>query len=263
MFVLVKRLTTGKLYKNLTRLLGAHSRSDARIKGIIYYVEDDANIRDLAVCTLSQAGFETRGFPDAEPFFAACEQQLPDVILLDIMLPGIDGLEILRRLRSHEATQHLPIMMLTAKGSEIDKVQGLELGADDYLAKPFGMMELVARVRALYRRAQAPTVTTKTPNELHCNGIDLDMDAHTCTVQGEPVKLTVKEFDLLRMLIAHVGHALSRAQLFETVWGESFVGHSRTVDVHVQTLRQKLDRACSGVGKNIETVHGIGYRMRA
>lgn len=185
------------------------------------------------------------------------------MILLDIMLPGIDGFEILRRLRSHEATQHLPIMMLTAKGSEIDKVQGLESGADDYLAKPFGMMELVARVRALHRRAQAPTVTTKTPNELHCNGIDLDMDAHTCTVQGEPVKLTVKEFDLLRMLIAHVGHALSRAQLFETVWGESFVGHSRTVDVHVQTLRQKLDRACSGVGKNIETVHGIGYRMRA
>ena len=222
----------------MTRLLGAHSRSDARIKGMIYYVEDDANIRDLAVYTLSQAGFETRGFPDAEPFFAACEQQLPDVILLDIMLPGIDGFEILRRLRSHEATQHLPIMMLTAKGSEIDKVQGLESGADDYLAKPFGMMELVARVRALHRRAQAPTVTTKTPNELHCNGIDLDMDAHTCTVQGEPVKL-------------------------ETVWGESFVGHSRTVDVHVQTLRQKLDRACSGVGKNIETVHGIGYRMRA
>ena len=185
------------------------------------------------------------------------------MVLLDIMLPGIDGLEILRRLRSHEATQHLPIMMLTAKGSEIDKVQGLESGADDYLAKPFGMMELVARVRALYRRAQAPTAAPKTPNELHCNGIDLDMDAHTCTVQGEPVKLTVKEFDLLRMLIAHVGHALSRAQLFETVWGESFVGHSRTVDVHVQTLRQKLDRACSGVGKNIETVHGIGYRMRA
>lgn len=175
---------------------------------MIYYVEDDANIRDLAVYTLSQAGFETRGFPDAEPFFAACEQQLPDVILLDIMLPGIDGFEILRRLRSHEATQHLPIMMLTAKGSEIDKVQGLESGADDYLAKPFGMMELVARVRALHRRAQAPTVTTKTPNELHCNGIDLDMDAHTCTVQGEPVKLTVKEFDLLRMLIAHVGLSL-------------------------------------------------------
>lgn len=247
----------------MTRLLGAHSRSDARIKGMIYYVEDDANIRDLAVYTLSQAGFETRGFPDAKPFFAACEQQLPDVILLDIMLPGMDGLEILRRLCSHEATQHLPIMMLTAKGSEIDKVQGLESGADDYLAKPFGMMELVARVRALYRRAQASTVAPKTPNELHCNGIDLDMDAHTCTVQGEPVKLTVKEFDLLRMLIAHVGHALSRAQLFETVWGESFVGHSRTVDVHVQTLRQKLDRACSGVGKNIETVHGIGYRMRA
>ena len=130
----------------MTRLLGAHSRSDARIKGMIYYVEDDANIRDLAVYTLSQAGFETRGFPDAKPFFAACEQQLPDVILLDIMLPGMDGLEILRRLRSHEATQHLPIMMLTAKGSEIDKVQGLESGADDYLAKPFGMMELVARV---------------------------------------------------------------------------------------------------------------------
>lgn len=230
---------------------------------MIYYVEDDANIRDLAVYTLTQAGFETKGFPDAEPFFAACEQQLPDVVLLDIMLPGIDGLEILRCLRSQEETRHLPIMMLTAKGSEIDKVQGLESGADDYLAKPFGMMELVARVRALHRRAQAPVPSANASSEFHCNGIDLDVDAHTCTVQGSAVKLTVKEFDLLRMLIMHVGHALSRAQLFETVWGESFVGHSRTVDVHVQTLRQKLDQACPGAGKSIETVHGIGYRMCA
>lgn len=154
-------------------------------------------------------------------------------------------------------------MMLTAKGSEIDKVQGLESGADDYLAKPFGMMELVARLRALHRRAQAPVSSANASSEFHCNGIDLDVDAHTCTVQGNAVKLTVKEFDLLRMLITHVGHALSRAQLFETVWGESFVGHSRTVDVHVQTLRQKLDQACPGAGKSIETVHGIGYRMRA
>ena len=230
---------------------------------MIYYVEDDDNIRGLTLYALRQQGIEAEGFASDSEFKAAVARRVPDAVLLDIMLPDTDGLEIMRRLRADQATATVPIMMLTAKGSEIDKVQGLESGADDYLAKPFGMMELIARVRALYRRAQAPTVAPKTPNELHCNGIDLDMDAHTCTVQGEPVKLTVKEFDLLRMLIAHVGHALSRAQLFETVWGESFVGHSRTVDVHVQTLRQKLDRACSGVGKNIETVHGIGYRMRA
>ena len=185
------------------------------------------------------------------------------MILLDIMLPGIDEAEILRRLRSHEATRHLPIMMLTAKGSEIDKVQGLELGADDYLAKPFGMMELVARVHALTRRAQMPALDQNASSALRCNSIELDVEAHTCTVQGVPVKLTVKEFDLLRMLITHVGHALARAQLFETVWGESFVGNSRTVDVHVQTLRQKLDHASTGAGKSIETVHGVGYRMRA
>lgn len=228
---------------------------------MIYYVEDDANIRELAVYTLKQSGFDTQGFADASSFFEACKHQLPDVVLLDIMLPGMDGLEILRVLRGDKETQHLPVMMLTAKGSEIDKVQGLELGADDYLAKPFGMMELVARVRALYRRAQAPAVIGS--NMLHCNGIDLDIDAHVCMVEGVPVKLTVKEFDLLRMLVTHAGHALSRAQLFETVWGESFVGHSRTVDVHVQTLRQKLDSASSGMGKVIETVHGIGYRMHA
>ena len=202
---------------------------------MIYYVEDDANIRDLAVYTLSQAGFETKGFPDAEPFFAACEQQLPDVVLLDIMLPGIDGLEILRRLRSHEATQHLPIMMLTAKGSEIDKVQGLESGADDYLAKPFHLEELAARIRSL-------TLRQFTQNDvvLTCGDVSFDTKSRKAIVGGEPLPLTRKETGILEYLMVNRGRPISQEEFIEHVWDNSVDNFSNSIRVHISALRKKL-----------------------
>lgn len=226
---------------------------------MIYYVEDDEHILELTLYTLRQSGIEAEGFPRAEVFFEACKHRLPDAVLLDIMLPGMDGLEILRHLRSNAVTKNLPIMMLTAKGTELDKASGLDAGADDYLAKPFGMVELLARVRALLRRSQTPAVA---PNERMSLGpVTLDAASHEVTAGGAPVTLTKKEFDLLRMLMANAGHVLSRAQLLEGVWGMSFLGSTRTVDVHVQTLRQKLSEACAGADGCIETVRGSGYRM--
>lgn len=227
---------------------------------MIYYVEDDTNIRDLTVYALKQAGFEAAGFAAAGEFFAACKQRMPELVLLDIMLPEIDGLEILHMLREDAATRNLPVMMLTAKGTEFDKVSGLDAGADDYLAKPFGMMELVSRVNALMRRASAPAVVPD--DELSCGPIELVVSAHTVAAGGRPVSLTLKEFDLLRMLIQNQGHVLSRSQLLEDVWGMTYVGETRTVDVHIQTLRQKLANACEGADAYIHTVRGVGYCMK-
>lgn len=228
---------------------------------MIYYVEDDANIRDLTLYALRQAGFEVQGFACAEPFFAAVRERLPEAVLLDIMLPGVDGLQILRTLRSAPATQRLPVMMLTAKGTELDCASGLDSGADDYLAKPFGMLELVSRVRALLRRSQAPAATS-TDERLRLGPVELDPLAHRVTVSGTPVELTLKEFELLRALMGAPGQVLSRSQLFERVWGASFMGATRTVDVHVQTLRHKLAEACEGADSLVETVRGVGYRCR-
>ena len=205
---------------------------------MIYYLEDDTNIRDLTVYALKQAGLEAAGFAHAGDFFDACRESLPDLVLLDIMLPEVDGLEVLRRLREDPATKFLPVMMLTAKGTEFDKVSGLDAGADDYLAKPFGMMELVSRVNALLRRAAAPTAPAG--DVLECGPIELRVLEHTVSAGGVPVELTLKEFDLLRALLRNVGRVLSRGQLLEDVWGMTFVGETRTVDVHIQTLRQKL-----------------------
>ncbi len=227
---------------------------------MIYYVEDDTNIRDLTVYALKQAGFEAAGFAAAGEFFAACKQHMPELVLLDIMLPEIDGLEILHMLREDAATRNLPVMMLTAKGTEFDKVSGLDAGADDYLAKPFGMMELVSRVNALMRRASAPAVVPD--DELSCGPIELVVSAHTVAAGGRPVSLTLKEFDLLRMLMQNQGHVLSRSQLLEDVWGMTYVGETRTVDVHIQTLRQKLANACEGADAYIHTVRGVGYCMK-
>lgn len=226
---------------------------------MIYYLEDDPHILDLAVYTLETAGLEAQGFSNAKDFFAACRRQVPDVALLDIMLPDMDGIEVLKRLRADRATQHLPIMMLTAKGSEIDKVVGLNAGADDYLAKPFGMMEFVARVKALLRRTEMPALVK---DEITCGPITLSEAAHRAAVNDIDLTLTPKEFDLLHLLIAHCGIVLSRSRLLEEVWGMSFLGESRTVDVHVLTLRQKLEAALEGTGSLIETVRGVGYRMR-
>lgn len=227
---------------------------------MIYYVEDDKNIRDLAIYALNQAGFEVAGFSCAEDFDAACGKRMPDLVLLDIMLSGKDGMEILESLRLNPITRHVPVMMLTAKGSEIDKVQGLDLGADDYLAKPFGMMELVSRVRALLRRAEAPAVVSGKRSK--CGEIEIDREAHSVLVNGAPVTLTRKEFDLLHMLMSNYGHVLSRASLLEDVWGWDFAGNTRTVDAHVQTLRQKIATVSSDAASMIETVRGVGYVLR-
>ncbi len=227
---------------------------------MIYYVEDDTNIRDLAVYALKQAGFDAAGFPAAGEFFAACKRQLPDLVLLDIMLPEIDGLEVLRMLRDDPATKRLPVMMLTAKGTEFDTVSGLDAGADDYLAKPFGMMELVSRVNALLRRASAPAAVPD--DRLSCGPIELVASAHTVSAGGSPVALTLKEFDLLRALMQNRDHVLSRRQLLEDVWGMAYVGESRTEDVHIQTLRQKLSAACEGADTCIQTVRGVGYCVK-
>lgn len=227
---------------------------------MIYYLEDDTNIRDLTVYALRQTGLDAVGFANARDFFAACRETLPELVLLDIMLPEIDGLEVLRRLRENPATKTLPIMMLTAKGTEFDKVTGLDSGADDYLAKPFGMMELVSRVNALLRRAQAPAVSA---DDTLVNGpIELVSSAHTVSVGGTPVALTLKEFDLLRALMRSEGRVLSRGRLLEDVWGVTYVGETRTVDVHIQTLRQKLNAASSGADELIRTVRGVGYTMK-
>ena len=227
---------------------------------MIYYVEDDANIRELTIYALKQSGYDAVGFSNAQDFFAACDKALPELVLLDIMLPGTDGMEILRKLRDGSATKNLPVMMLTAKGTEYDTVCGLDAGADDYLAKPFGMMELVSRVNALLRRASAPAVMSD--DELSFGPVVLCVSAHTVTVDGEPVSLTLKEFDLLRALLQNIGHVLSRRQLLEDVWGITYVGETRTVDVHIQTLRQKLATASEGADAVIQTVRGVGYCIK-
>lgn len=221
----------------------------------IFLVEDEENIRQLVAYALDASGLATRGFADGAAFFAALEGEKPTAVLLDIMLPGQSGLDILKELRRREDTRRTPVMMLTAKGEEYDKVLGLDAGADDYLAKPFGMMELVSRVKALLRRAgyeQQPQ------EELHVGGIVLLPEKHAVTVNGAPVTLTLKEYELLLALARHPGRVFSRDALLETVWGYRYEGETRTVDVHVRSLRQKL----GGASGMLETVRGVGYRIR-
>ncbi len=220
---------------------------------MIYYVEDDDNIRELVVYTLTQMGMPAKGFGDGEAFYDALEKEMPDLILLDIMLPREDGISILRRLRADAKTQPIPIIMVTAKGTEYDKVQGLDLGADDYISKPFGMSELVARVRARLRRV----VPKKDPNLFIVGKLKLDNRAHTVEVDGAEVALTLKEYDLLRFMMENQGVAFSREQLLDHIWDYGYAGGTRTVDVHIQTLRAKLG-VC---GELVETVRGIGYRF--
>ena len=229
---------------------------------LVFYVEDDDNIRDLTLYALRQAGFDARGFPDAEAFFAACREAVPDLVLLDIMLPGIDGLGILAQSRADRQLRDVPVIMLTAKGTELDTVCGLDAGADDYLAKPFSMMELVSRANALLRRVRR-TEPPSHGGRIVRGKLALDPDAHQVEVAGTPIPLTLKEFELLQVLMENPGRALSRAQLFEAVWGSEFFGGTRTVDVHMQTLRQKLDQAEKGLAAMLETVRGVGYRLRS
>ncbi|MGM9593489.1 MAG: response regulator transcription factor [Candidatus Onthomonas sp.] len=221
---------------------------------MIYLVEDDSNIRELVVYTLNQSGMEARGFGLPADFWAARREAIPDLVVLDIMLPQEDGLSILQKLRADPETAGVPVMMLTARDSEYDKVVGLDLGADDYLAKPFGMMELTARVRALLRRANPKTA--ELCYQAGC--LSVWPKKHTVRVAGEEVSLTRKEFDLLCLLLKNEDQVVTREQLIQEVWGYAYQGESRTVDVHVRTLRQKLGQA----GELIETVRGVGYRIR-
>lgn len=230
-----------------------------RLKGVtamIYVLEDDPSIRKLVTYTLNSQGMESQGFECPSQFWHAMEEKLPSLVLLDIMLPEEDGLHILKRLRSAPSTARLPVIMLTAKGTEYDKVVGLDLGADDYIAKPFGMMELMARIRAALRHSGSAPAPDR---QYTCGPILLNPARHIVQVNGREVTLTLKEFQVLELLMEHRGTVLTRDQLLSIVWGYEFDGASRTVDVHIRTLRQKLEEG----GSCIETVRGIGYRLAA
>ena len=220
---------------------------------MIYCVEDDDSIRALMVYALRASGFEAEGFRDGSALFDALEHGKPQLITLDIMLPGMDGVEILKKLRSSGATEQIPIIMASAKGTEYDKVLGLDLGADDYLAKPFSMMEMVSRVRAVLRRTEPREKSAL----LRLGNLEMDSDAHTVTAEGQRVELTYKEFELLRLFLKHPGRVYSRDQLLEKIWGSDYLGETRTVDVHIGTLRTKRGPC----GEYIRTVRGVGYRL--
>ena len=223
---------------------------------MIYLLEDDSAIRELVVYTLCSTGLEATGFAAPSEFYDAMERALPELLILDIMLPEEDGLSILRRLRASPRTEHLPVMMLTARSSEYDKVIGLDGGADDYLTKPFGMMELIARIRAVLRRTEDMQDKDE-PRPLVAGGICVDERAHTVFVNEQEVQLTLKEYQLLCLLMKNRGAVLTRDVLLENIWGYNNEGETRTVDVHIRTLRQKL----GADGALIETVRGVGYRM--
>ena len=218
---------------------------------MIYLLEDDDSIRDLVLYTLQSQGMEARGFPLPSAFWEAVAEHIPSLVLLDIMLPEEDGISVLKKLRASAHTARLPIIMLTAKGTEYDKVLGLDAGADDYVTKPFGMMELLSRIRALLRR------TERNDALYRCGQLTVDPGSHTVLVGDREVALTQKEFEVLCLLLKNKGQVLSRERLIEDVWGYAFTGESRTVDVHVRTLRQKLGEA----GTCIETVRGYGYKI--
>ena len=224
---------------------------------MIYCVEDDSAIRDIEVYALRSTGFEAEGLESGEQLFEAIKKQLPELIILDVMLPGEDGLEILRRIRQSAVTRSVPVIMATARGEEYDKITGLDSGADDYLVKPFGMMEMVSRVRAVLRRAGVSDTTRE--RSLSLGALTLDPSSHTVTAAGQPVTLTLKEFELLRTMMAKPGVVFTRDRLLSEVWGTDYDGETRTVDVHIRTLRQKLGEC----GAMIGTLRGVGYRMEA
>lgn len=219
---------------------------------MIYCVEDDMSIRELVVYTLQNTGFTARGCKDGNSMFAAFESEYPELILLDIMLPGENGIELLKKLRSSAATKEIPVILLTAKGTEFDKVIGLDNGADDYIVKPFGMMELISRIKAVLRRTQSQ-------RDVHysCGDLRVDIASHKVFAAGKEVELTLKEFKMLCMLLENRGKVLTRDVLLEKLWGYDFDGETRTVDVHIRSLRVKLGDSANV----IETIRGVGYRI--
>ena len=224
---------------------------------MIYCVEDERNIRELLVYTLETTGFEAEGFETGAELDTAMKKNLPELILLDIMLPDEDGISILKRLKGNDATAEIPVIMLSAKSSEIDKVTGLENGADDYITKPFGIMELLSRIKAVLRRSH--TVQKAESHVLSAHDLTIDLDQRTVVYLETEIVLTYKEFELLSYLVRNRGTAISRDRLLEQVWGFSYEGETRTVDAHVKTLRQKLDAA--GCSNLIHTVRGYGYKI--
>ena len=228
------------------------------MSSLIYYVEDDLNVRNLTIYALEQAGQEITGFSSAEELYAGCASALPNLFILDIMLPGEDGISILKQLRKDSITAGIPIMMLTAKGTEYDVVTGLDSGADDYLRKPFSMMELVSRAKALLRRHPRDVSTGGSEVTKTLGHVTLSPTQHCVEVEGNEIALANKEFELLHFLMQSPGQVFTREQILEAIWGWSYAGNSRTVDVHIQTLRQKLGSSA----ELVETVRGVGYRAK-
>ena len=222
---------------------------------MIWCVEDDASIRDIEVYALTSTGFEARGFEDGDSFWNALQSEKPELVILDVMLPGKDGVTLLKMMKESEQFRGIPVIMATAKGTEYDKIQSLDLGADDYLVKPFGIMEMVSRVKAVLRRCQ-PLVNSKL---LKLEGLVLNPDEHIVTVDGERVVLTYKEYELLHLFLSQPGIAFTREQLLSAVWNSDYLGETRTVDMHIRTLRQKLGK----YGHFVETVRNVGYRLEA
>lgn len=222
---------------------------------MIWCVEDDASIRDIEVYALTSTGFDAKGFEDGDSFWNALQTEQPSLVVLDVMLPGIDGVELLKRMKASEEFRDIPVIMATAKGTEYDKIQSLDLGADDYLVKPFGIMEMVSRVKAVLRRCKR----TQSGNLLSVDGLVLNLGEHTVSVDGERVTLTYKEYELLHLFLSQPGIAFTREQLLSSVWNSEYFGETRTVDMHIRTLRQKL----GPYGHLIETVRNVGYRLEA
>ena len=220
---------------------------------MIWCVDDDNTIRDIEVYTLTQTGFEAKGFADGISMLEALKTEKPELIVLDIMLPGKDGVEVLKKIRSNPETRKIPVIMATAKGTEMDKIQGLDTGADDYLVKPFGVMEMVSRIKAVLRRCESD----EKEEIITVGEITLSDKEHLVTVNGKKVALTLKEFEILKLFMQSPGIVFSRDKLLSEVWGVDYLGESRTVDMHIKTLRQKL----GDVGSRIETVIGVGYKM--
>lgn len=221
---------------------------------MIYLLEDDSGIRNFVIYALNSSGFETEGFELPSEFYSALSQKLPDLLLLDIMLPEEDGISILKKLRSSPDTKNLPVILLTAKGTEFDKVIGLDSGADDYITKPFGTMELISRIKALIRRSAA---NKNFPETLTAGALTINTSMHEVIADGTKVALTLKEYELLLALLKNKGRVFTRDDLLRQVWGFSFTGESRTVDAHIRSLRSKL----GSCGKLIETIRGVGYRI--
>ncbi|MCI5525098.1 MAG: response regulator transcription factor [Dorea sp.] len=222
---------------------------------MIFYVEDDSNIRELVVYTLETTGFQARGFEEGKSFLEALALETPDLILMDIMLPGEDGISLLKRLKNSSKTRDIPVIMVTAKGAEYDKVKGLDLGADDYVTKPFGMMELVSRIKAVLRRSGA--AKKKAEDIIVSGNLEINTKKHEVRADGEVIGLTLKEYELLKRLMENPNIVMTRDSLLEEIWGYDFDGETRTVDVHIRTLRQKLGKC----GERVETVRGVGYRI--